>query len=290
VSPSSPESPPAPPRRGRLRQALDNAIDDAADLARRRLPRGSLARRWLGRLGRLLPRRDHRSGVSRFLLAYARTRPDAFFIQIGSNDGAQQDPLRPVLERFDWRGILVEPVPYVFRALQRHRGDDPRFVLENAAIADRDGTRTFYHLAQATDTAGLPRWYDALGSFNRDVVLRHVAQIPDIHQRLRELQVPCLSFDSLCRRHRVGRVDVLHMDVEGYDWDLIQAIDLARVAPDVLIFEHHHLDPPAMAACRAHLEHLGFVLVPEGLDTLAVRRAALPRALGEAFDRRSFFA
>lgn len=259
-----------------LRQRIANAVDDLADFARRTVPRGTPARRWLARLRGPLRLRDTRSEISRFLLRLAVARPDAFFVQIGSNDGAQQDPLQPVLERHDWRGIMVEPVPYVFEHLKRHRGGDARFTLVNAAIADVDGSRPFYFLEKAQDPWGLPRWYNALGSFRREVVAKHVNYIPDIERRIREMQVACLSFDSLCRAHGVTRVDVLHMDVEGYDWQLMQSIDLARWRPVVLIFEHHHLDPEARAACTAHLQQLGYALMPERLDTLAVHAASLP--------------
>lgn len=268
-----------------LRRHLANLLDDAADLARRHVPRGSPLRRWLGQLRKPLRLRDPRSELSRFLLAFAATRPNAFFIQIGSNDGAQQDPLEPVLERFPWRGIMVEPVPYVFEKLRRLRGHQLNLTLENVAIADSDGAQPFYYLAKADNPAGLPRWYDALGSFRRDILLKHVDRIPDIAERIRELSVPCLSFESLCGKHRVAHLDVLHMDVEGYDWQLIQSINLARWRPAVLIYEHHHLDPLAQAACIAHLQGLGYSLRPERLDTLAVHRASLPLKLIEAFDR-----
>ena len=190
-------------------------------------------------------------------------------------------------ERHAWRGLLIEPVPYVYEQLRRNRGGDARFTLENVAIADTDGTRPFYHLAKADDAGDLPRWYDALGSFRREVLARHVDYIPDIESRIRELSVPCLSFESLCRKHGVPRIDVLHMDVEGYDWQLIQSIDLARWRPTVLIFEHHHLDPAAYADCRAHLGKLGYRLMPERLDTLAVHIASLPAGLAAEFDRAS---
>lgn len=270
---------------GAMKRQLANWADDLVDVARRRIPRHSRVRLWLQVLARKLPLRGPRTEISRFLLAFAAARPDAFVIQIGSNDGEQQDPLEPVLERHPWRGILVEPVPYVFEQLRRNRGANPRLALENVAIADADGSRPFYYLPKSDDPAGLPRWYDALGSFRREVLAKHVSRIPDIESRIREMQVPCLSFDSLCRKHGVSRVDVLHMDVEGYDWQLMQSIDLERWRPTVVIFEHIHLDAASYEACRARLEQLGYRLMPERLDTLAVHRASLPAGLEAAFDR-----
>ena len=66
----------------------------------------------------------------------ARLYPKAFFIQVGANDGDQLDPLRTSVHCADWRGIMVEPVPYVFQKLKANNGHLARRVrLENVAIA-----------------------------------------------------------------------------------------------------------------------------------------------------------
>ncbi len=50
------------------------------------------------------------------MATFGRAYPDAQFIQVGANDGALHDPLRRELIRRNWRGIMIEPVPYVVRA------------------------------------------------------------------------------------------------------------------------------------------------------------------------------
>jgi len=35
--------------------------------------------------------------------------PDLAFIQIGAFDGMTADPLRKYIEKYGWRGVLVEP-------------------------------------------------------------------------------------------------------------------------------------------------------------------------------------
>ena len=65
-------------------------------------------------------------------------------------------------------------------------------MLENVAIGERDGTLPFYHLAPVDDfeAEGLPQWYDGIGSFKREHVLKHVEYIPDIADRLVCTDVP----------------------------------------------------------------------------------------------------
>ena len=205
--------------------------------------------------------------------AFARHFPDAVFIQIGANDGEQLDPLRSAVLKHSWRGVLVEPVPYVYARLSRNYGHLSRLSLENVAIAEQAGSLPFYHLreAEADVAAGkLPQWYDALGSFRKDVLLKHVEFIPDIAQRVICTQVPCISFDQLCEKHELQRVDLLQMDTEGFDYEIIKTIDFQRWRPALLIYEYLHFDAKTQQDCEALLLQAGYLLHHEAMDTWCI--------------------
>lgn len=223
----------------------------------------SFVTRW--RYRRLLAR----MAGPRLLRAFGEAYPEAFFVEIGANDGAQHDHLREhILER-SWRGIMVEPVPYVFARLQGNYGSQPGVVLENAAIAPQDGTMPFFHLAEADpqERAGLPEWYDALGSFSRESILSHAPQIPDIERRLVETEVPTLAFDSLLAKHGADRVDLVLVDTEGYDFEVLKVIDLARHRPRLVVYEHFNFGEQEQLDCRAYMQGHGYELLEEGFDT-----------------------
>jgi FkbM family methyltransferase len=229
--------------------------------------------------GRLLRRR---LAAPKLLRAFARAYPLAVFVEIGSNDGEQHDHLQPFIVSSAWRGVMVEPVPYVFERLRRNYEGVEGVSLENAAIADRDGRLPFYHLAEADEDErdALPAWYDGIGSFSRDAVLSHARYIPDLEQRLVVDEVKALTFESLCDTHGLDEVDLLLIDAEGYDWELVNAIDFERRSPRLLIYEHYHLDPEERAACQAYLEGRGYETMEEHFDTLCL----LPR--DDALTRR----
>lgn len=219
----------------------------------------------------------------KLLSAFADAYPDAFFIEIGANDGVAHDHLRPFVLSHGWRGVMVEPVPFVFERLRRNYAGVEGVALANAAIARRDGTLPFYHLAEAGEgeREGLPGWYDAIGSFSRETVLAHAADIPDIERRLVSARVECLSFESLCRRHGVERLDLLAIDAEGYDAEIVGSIDFERRRPRLLIYEHFHLRPAERAGCGELLAGAGYETVEEHFDTFcldASRDDSLTRA------------
>ncbi|TXI84644.1 MAG: FkbM family methyltransferase [Cupriavidus sp.] len=235
-----------------------------------RLPAKSLPARALGRLEKNLKLARFRS--PRVVPEFAKVYPDAFFIQIGSNDGDQLDPLKDAIRTRNWRGIMVEPVPYVFEKLKLRHGGNPRLTLENIAISKQAGVMPFYHLRNAEEQ-GLekpPRWYDALGSFSKDVVLKHEDLIPDLRERLTESNVNVTTFDELCSRNNVKQVDLIHIDTEGHDFEILKTIDLPRYRPKVVIYEHHHLNPVDRAAAQDYLRKAGYAVFEEILDTWCI--------------------
>ncbi|HEX4490313.1 MAG TPA: FkbM family methyltransferase [Acidimicrobiia bacterium] len=214
----------------------------------------------------------------RILLEFERTYPNAFFVQVGSNDGEQCDPLRAAILRQPWHGIMIEPVPYVFARLQQNYGRfSDRITLEPVAIGDSDGELPFYHLAPVPDheAVGLPQWYDGIGSFRREHVLKHVEHIPDIADRIVRTDLPTLTFESLCARHGVGRIDLVHIDAEGSDFDVVKAIDYAAHRPRLVIYEHYHLSADDQGRCREFLHAHGYETWEYGMDTWCLLRTHL---------------
>ena len=94
-----------------------------------------------GQLARRVTRRASYDPVWVVLDRFGRTHPDVVFVQIGSHNGYDSDPLARFVDRHEaWRGVMVEPMPEHFEALTQRRGDDPRLRLVQAAITDHEGT------------------------------------------------------------------------------------------------------------------------------------------------------
>jgi FkbM family methyltransferase len=218
----------------------------------------------------------------RLLSEFSRAYPEAFFIEVGSNDGEQHDHLRPFILASAWRGIMVEPVPYVFERLRRAYGANERIAFENSAIGERDGTLPFFHVrdASAEERERLPDWYDGIGSFSRESLLGHADEIPDIEQRIVRAEVETLTFESLCRRHGVDEVDLLVIDTEGYDWRILSSIDLGSRHPRLIVYEHFHLSAADRSAAAEHLRAHGYETMEEGFDTFCLDTSRVDSVTG----------
>ena len=68
----------------------------------------------------IIKRRYINYQLGKFLDALLRDLENIKFIQVGSNDGIQNDPLRKyILNKDTWSGLLIEPVPNIFLNLEK---------------------------------------------------------------------------------------------------------------------------------------------------------------------------
>ena len=208
----------------------------------------------------------------KLLKAFAARYPEPFFVEIGANDGDHHDHLRPFILSRRWRGLMVEPVPYIFEKLRANYDAVEGVSPVNVAVADRDGELPFFHLAEPAeeDRARLPDWADGIGSFSREAVLSHARAIPDVERLIVRTEVPALTFESLCRRHSVSRVDLILVDTEGYDRQILESIDLGTWHPRLVVYEHYHFSPEEQAACLEYMRGAGYETLEEGFDTFCL--------------------
>ena len=205
---------------------------------------------------------------------------EASIVQIGSNDGKTGDPLHRLLRRNPgWRGLFVEPIPYIFERLRANYPAEERFRFANVAI--NDGSRMpFYYVTAAAKEAHpeLPEWYDQLGSFDRSHLEGHLDG--KLAPFIRQMTVDGITLPELLDRFDVREIDILHVDCEGYDWRVLSQFDLGRYRPRFILFEFHHLGAGEAAAAREYLNP-HYVIHRTGIDYLAVRRDTDPATLAE---------
>ncbi len=196
---------------------------------------------------------------------------EAFFIQVGSNDGLQGDPIHDlILDHKDWRGIFMEPVDFLFERLRKNYQNDERFVFENVAIGSRKEAKRFYFVSeQAKDELDLPFWYDQLGSFNRSHILESLGN--EVDSYIVDSEITCVRLQDVLDRNRVTSIDLIHIDTEGFDYEVLSQIDLVRYKPTIILYEHKLLGEDQFKRARSLLQSAGYRLFEYGGDTLAVR-------------------
>ncbi len=188
-----------------------------------------------------------------------------FFVQIGANDGISNDPLYQYVLDYSLSGLLVEPLPGVFKELVRNYRGYNQLRFENCAISDKDGETIVYRpKGQVAD--GLEHQKTSL---NPQYVKKHhwVREIV-------EVRVFTLTFESLMRKHRIQNISLLQIDAEGYDFEILKQAFDTGVRPKILHFETSHLSSVNKRACRTFLVKHGYQYAETATDTLAILKSS----------------
>jgi FkbM family methyltransferase len=198
---------------------------------------------------------------------------DFYFVQIGAFDGRRYDPIHEWVKAFGWRGLLIEPQPGFFAELTKNYAGAEGLEFRQIAVGTRKERRPFYWV-EIQD--GVTRDAGMIASFDPETLLKHRKFIPGLDGLIRSEEIETEPLNDLLGGVPSERIDLLQIDVEGYDHELIQALDLARFAPTIVRFEHMHLTPEQHDASVAKLVEHGYRVALEENDTLAFRQSDLP--------------
>ena len=206
-------------------------------------------------------------------LAELFDRKPAVVIQVGSNDGLQGDPIAALIRTNpDWQVLFIEPLPHLFQRLLANYPHTPNYRFENVAISEKKETRPLYYVSDEIKKTrdDVPFWYDQLGSFEKAHILKHRKEFePFIVCE----EVSCEPLRDILARNGIRKIDLLHIDTEGYDYEVLKQVELKISPPRVILYEHKHLSRKDQAAARRLLSRAGYrVRSDDGGDTLAMMR------------------
>jgi FkbM family methyltransferase len=207
---------------------------------------------------------------------YANYNKKARFIQIGSNNGVSCDPINKLIMNNEWQGILIEPIQYLYEELKsNYHSVRRRLIFENCAIANANGNLKFYRL-QKSNLPNLPYWYDQIGSFSKEVVLKHADSIPHFDELLVEEEVKAITFTDLMKKHDIKHLDLIQIDTEGHDFEILKTIPLGELKVDFIMFENKHLRRSDFRKAIKMLKKHGYKIGSQYKDTIAVKKEILP--------------
>lgn len=190
------------------------------------------------------------------------------FIQIGANDGKRFDPINALVIQHRWEGILVEPVPDLFRCLKETYKCYPKLQLVEAAVDLDKGTRSIYRLDKDS-LKTLPDWAKGLATFDLKQLEKTALRLGIKVSSIIEEKVVTIGWPDLWARLSGKRCDVLVLDTEGYDIALLRVANLKQYRPRVVHFEHALINLQERSAFYSELLELGYKLATDENDTTA---------------------
>ena len=208
---------------------------------------------------------------------FAKANDHLFFVQVGGNDGFQNDLICKFVKRYRWQGLTIEPQRKPFSTLQKiYKNDKVQPI--NAAVDKETRSRKLYKIA-FTDA----RWASGLSSFLK-AHLEEKIENGYIEKKAKKTGVTlpkdkaewidfdtidCLTFDDIFEQTKVIRIDLLQIDVEGYDYEILKLFPFDKFSPTIIIFESENLSESDRIECNNWLKAKGYKLRQSGGDTLA---------------------
>jgi len=188
-------------------------------------------------------------------------------LQIGANDGVDNDPIHHLVRKRGWHLCAVEPQPDAFARLRRNYCEFPNVKCIECAVGPTDGEATLY----VFDAPRVKSVDDHLSSFRIEVLQKYWRHMPDSQKRIRPKTVKCLTLKSVIERSGLQRIDMLQIDTEGYDYEIVKMAFALGVFPPILCFEWHHLTPGEKENCRDDLIRHGYRWLLSTADVIATR-------------------
>ena len=183
---------------------------------------------------------------------FIKANPGCKGIVIGPHDGEWGHWVDPV-RNMGVECLLIEGSEKQFNKLKKNYSELPNCTFLNHIVTVKGEDVT---------------WYTTDGGYTDSVVLE-VSEKYVSGKEISSETKPSRAVNELIEEQGYTDLDFLHLDLEGYDTDLIMGL---KYLPRMIVFENNHCkDMGKYDEARNYLERKGYSIVEEGIDTLAIK-------------------
>lgn len=210
---------------------------------------------------KFLPKKD----IDLFLSTWIKKNKEVTIFQIGANDGISGDPFFKYVRVYKLKNLAVEPIPFLFEKLKDNYTKAKlidKCILLNVGISNGKSATIYYF--EPNPAMDIPENIYQLGTFNRDLLNEASLMFPGL--KIVSVEVPTFPVKELQQKYFIP--DVIHVDTEGYDFEVIKTIDFTN-KPRLIIFEFIHLSEPDIEAAKIFLQQKNYRIKTFEMDIVA---------------------
>ena len=144
-----------------------------------------------------------------------------FFIELGAHDGITQSNTFYYEKKYNWKGILIEPVPKLFNYCKKYRSNKNLYFC-NACVSfdfNKDKVKLIYSNLMTT----------AVDLTSDDYRKKHLAD-PELNffERNNYFYANARTLNSILKESKAPNIiDFFSLDVEGAEFDVLYGIDFS---------------------------------------------------------------
>ena len=139
--------------------------------------------------------------------------------------------------------LLVEPVPHNLEAIKKNLSEFDNIYVEPVAISSINEKKNFYFVKNSSISKLKKHWASGIGSFNKSHLLNHKSKrflIKD--EDIEKVSIQTIRFKDLTKKHSITEIDQILIDVEGFEYEILNDIDLNETKINSIMFEYKHFD------------------------------------------------
>lgn len=156
---------------------------------------------------------------------------NGIFVEAGANDGIRQSNTL-YFERYkSWHGLLIEPIPELAQECKKNR---PKAKVENCALVSSDYSKDLIEMEYCNLMSVVK---DSLNSLAIDEHIEKGKQFLQENEKVYSVNVPAKALSAVLNKYGIQHIDLLSLDVEGYEAQVLKGIDFNLHRPRFMFIE-----------------------------------------------------
>ena len=197
------------------------------------------------------------------------------FLEVGALDGLYASNTYYLEKLCGWSGVLVEPVPHFFRECVKCRRKSRVF---NCALVPDDYTEADIRMVFAGDKSAV-RSATSEHELELEPEPEHFEQSEGRGDR-HEFDASARTLTSVLDEAGAPDIDFFSLDVEGYEIQVLNGLDMSRFRPEWILVEC--LTPESKEEMLSYLAARNYEFVAQVTPRDLLWRAARSGSVGEA--------
>jgi FkbM family methyltransferase len=200
---------------------------------------------------------------------FGSAKESLFVINIGAMDGVMFDDLSGYVSMYNMKGLYVEPIPYLYEKLKTNLSKEGN-LFENSAISNYDGTIKMMTINRnAIDNSMVhPCFYGMSSIYPPRNGLASEGDRQTVQSYGELIDVNCITFNTLVKKHNITNIDVISIDAEGHDYEIFKQIDLSIFRPKLIRCEWCNLSDDEQKSLITKLENANYIyeIIGQNID------------------------
>ncbi len=148
---------------------------------------------------------------------------DGFFVEIGCIDGKLFSNSL-FFEELGWKGLCIEAHPDFIPLLKQNR---PNSIVCHYAVGESDADNIVFYANKR----------GSLSTLDKSQEKRWKEDFTPFFHGFEEKLVAKRTLTTIFKEQKVGHINFISLDIEGYEVPALRGLDIATFAPDVFVIE-----------------------------------------------------